>query len=34
LQGLALGPGEHRLSCALELKKLGWVEIRVVDKVR
>jgi hypothetical protein len=31
LEGLSLRPGPHRLQCALELRKMGWVELDVKD---
>jgi hypothetical protein len=34
LEGLSLAPGRHRIECALELRKLGWVDLLVEDVVR
>jgi hypothetical protein len=33
LQGLALPSGAHRVQCALELRKMGWVDLDVRDNL-
>jgi hypothetical protein len=33
LRGLALPPGPHRFNCNLELRKMGWVELHVTDRM-
>jgi hypothetical protein len=33
LEGLSLSPGRHHIACALELRKMGWVELDVRDAV-
>jgi hypothetical protein len=33
LRGLDLPPGPHRFLCSLELRKMGWVELNVTDRV-
>jgi hypothetical protein len=33
LDGLVVKPGRHRVSCSLELRKMGWVDLNVEDQV-
>jgi hypothetical protein len=33
LDGLQVKPGRHHIACALELRKMGWVELNVEDSV-
>jgi hypothetical protein len=33
LEGISLTPGKHRVQCSLELRKMGWVDLDVEDRL-
>ena len=33
LAGIAIRPGRHRVSCSMEMRKMGWVDLNVEDTV-